>query len=138
MLLLAPILLSLLLLWTAVSTVDLTKVSAIDPVPPATLVHDDILIRHLYAGASTIHTEIGNHSSILLGDALFSYAPVSHESLRLICRIVSKRQGNPVLEKFGKPSREISSDLDDTLRLSKTKLVNYFASCEVGSQIAIR
>ena len=53
---------------------SLMKASAVlEMVHVATLVHDDILDHaSTRRGVSTVHHSIGNHSAILLGDALFS------------------------------------------------------------------
>ena len=75
------------------SSNDLLKASAIlEMVHVATLVHDDILDDATFRrGIRTLHNLTGNHTSILLGDALFSFAlelstdfPTSK-----ICKIIS-------------------------------------------------
>jgi octaprenyl-diphosphate synthase len=75
-------------------TPDLLKASAIlELVHVATLVHDDIIDQSdLRRGISTLHSFAGEHTSILLGDALFSFALelATDFSTTKICKIVSK------------------------------------------------
>ena len=128
---------------TAVSTVDLIKASAvIEFVHVATLVHDDILDgASVRRGKSTIHTEIGNHSSILLGDALFSYALelATEFPSPFICRIVSKATrktcSGEIRQTFCRENFTLT--LDEYFKIIEDKTGELFrASCEVGSQIA--
>ena len=60
----------------AEATENLLKASSvIEIVHVATLVHDDILdSANLRRNKPTLHSQFGEHTAILLGDALFSYA----------------------------------------------------------------
>ena len=75
-------------------TDDLLKVSAIlELVHVATLVHDDVLDNaNFRRSKSTIHTQIGEHNAILLGDALFSFALelATEFPTTTICKLVAK------------------------------------------------
>ena len=130
-------------LGTAFSTVDLIKASAvIEFVHVATLVHDDILDgASVRRGKSTIHTEIGNHSSILLGDALFSYALelATEFPTSFICRTISKATrktcSGEIRQTFCRGN--FSLTLDDYYKIIEYKTGELFrASCHVGCQIA--
>ena len=61
-------------------TPDLLNASAIlELVHVATLVHDDIIDQSdVRRGVTTLHSFAGEHTSILLGDALFSFALDPH------------------------------------------------------------
>ena len=128
---------------SSVSTLDLIKASAvIEIVHIATLVHDDILDgASIRRGKSAIHTEIGNHSSILLGDALFSYALelATEFSSSFICKVVSKATrktcSGEIRQTFCRGN--FSLGLNDYLSIIQGKTGELFrAACEVGTHLA--
>ena len=73
---------------------DLLDASAIlELVHVATLVHDDIIDQSdVRRGVTTLHSFAGEHTSILLGDALFSFALelASNFPTNRVCQIVAK------------------------------------------------
>jgi octaprenyl-diphosphate synthase len=124
-------------------TEDLLKVSAIlELVHVATLVHDDVLdeakIRRSHA---TIHTQIGQHNAILLGDALFSFAlelATEFPSTR-ICKLVSSATRRTctgeIMQTFARGNFEIT--LSDYFSFIQDKTGELFkASCQAGAFLA--
>ncbi|MBT3637978.1 MAG: polyprenyl synthetase family protein [Opitutae bacterium] len=124
-------------------TEDLLKVSAIlELVHVATLVHDDILdeakIRRSHA---TVHTQIGEHNAILLGDALFSFAlelATEFPSTR-ICKLVSSATRRTctgeIMQTFARGNFEIT--LSDYFSFIQDKTGELFkASCQAGAFLA--
>ena len=124
-------------------TEDLLKVSAIiEIVHVATLVHDDILDRAKVRRArATIHTEIGDHSAILLGDALFSFALelATEFPTTRICNIVSSATrrtcSGEIMQTFARGNYDIA--LSDYFSFIQDKTGELFkASCQSGAFLA--
>ncbi len=119
---------------------DLLKASAIiEIVHVATLVHDDVIdSADLRRGKKTIHSQFGEHTAILLGDALFSYALelASEFPNSTVCRIVSsatrKTCSGEISQNFMKGDFQMSPDL--YLKIIQEKTGELFrASCYLGS-----
>jgi len=124
-------------------TEDLLKVSAIlELVHVATLVHDDILDASLIRRSQpTLHTQIGEHSSILLGDALFSYALelASEFPTTKICKLVSKATrrtcSGEIMQNFNKGNFKLSfSDYSSIIQDKTGEL--FKASCQAGAYLS--
>ena len=122
---------------------SLMKASAVlEMVHVATLVHDDILDHaSIRRGVSTIHHSIGNHSAILLGDALFSYALelAAEFPTAKICKIVARATkrtcSGEIRQTFSRGHFDIS--LDQYLAFINDKTGELFkASCNVGCVLA--
>jgi len=122
---------------------SLMKASAVlEMVHVATLVHDDILDHaSTRRGVSTVHHSIGNHSAILLGDALFSYAlelaaefPTA-EVCKIVARATKRTCSGEIRQTFSRGKFEIS--LEQYLGFINDKTGELFkASCEVGCLLA--
>lgn len=124
------------------SNEDLMKAAAvIEMVHVATLVHDDILDNaELRRNKPTLHSKFGEHTSILLGDALFSFAlelatdfPDSN-----VCRIVSratrKTCSGEINQTFHKDNYELSADEYFSIIQDKTGEL-FQASCSLGAYL---
>mgnify|MGYP001193979849 CR=1 FL=1 len=124
-------------------TEDLLKASAIlELVHVATLVHDDILDNaKIRRSNATIHTQVGEHNAILLGDALFSFAlelATDFSSTR-ICRIVSSATrrtcSGEIMQTFSRGNFDIT--LSDYFSFIQDKTGELFkASCQSGAFLA--
>lgn len=121
---------------------NLLKASTvIEMVHVATLVHDDILDNaELRRNKPTLHSKFGEHTSILLGDALFSFAlelatdfPDSN-----VCRIVSratrKTCTGEINQTFHKENYELSADEYFSIIQDKTGEL-FQASCSLGAYL---
>lgn len=124
-------------------TEDLLKISAIlELVHVATLVHDDILDQaEIRRSQPTIHTEIGEHAAILLGDALFSFALelATEFPTTRICNIVSSATrrtcSGEIMQTFSRGNYDIS--LSDYFSFIQNKTGELFkASCQAGAFLA--
>ena len=124
-------------------TDDLLKVSAIlELVHVATLVHDDILDQAtIRRSRATIHSEIGEHSAILLGDALFSFALelATEFPTTRICNIVSSATrrtcSGEIMQTFARGNYDIG--LSDYFSFIQDKTGELFrASCQAGGFLA--
>jgi octaprenyl-diphosphate synthase len=122
------------------STEDLLKASAvIELIHVATLVHDDILdSADLRRGNVTLHSKFGEYPSILLGDALFSFALelATDFPCTKICKIVStatrKTCAGEIQQTFSKNDFLLSSE--DYFSIIQDKTGELFnASCSIGS-----
>ena len=125
------------------ATENLLKASAvIEIVHVATLVHDDILDNARFRrGKPTLHSKYGDHTSILLGDALFSFALELATDFpdSTVCRKVSsatrKTCSGEINQTFSKGNFDISADDYFTIIQDKTgELFN--ASCSIGAYLA--
>ena len=90
---------------------------------------------------STVHHSIGNHSAILLGDALFSYALelAAEFPTAEVCKIVARATkctcSGEIRQTFSRGKFEIS--LEQYLGFINDKTGELFkASCEVGCLLA--
>jgi octaprenyl-diphosphate synthase len=126
-----------------VATEDLLKAaSVLEIVHIATLVHDDILDNaDMRRDKATLHSIFGEQTSILLGDALFSFALelATEFSTTRICNIVSratrKTCTGEINQNFNKQNYDLSADQYFSIIQDKTgELFN--ASCSVGSYLA--
>jgi octaprenyl-diphosphate synthase len=124
-------------------TDDLLKVSAIlELVHVATLVHDDVLDNaNFRRSKSTIHTQIGEHNAILLGDALFSFALelATEFPTTNICKLVSKATrltcSGEIMQTFARGNLNIP--LTDYFSFIQDKTGELFkASCQAGAYLA--
>jgi octaprenyl-diphosphate synthase len=124
-------------------TDDLLKVSAIlELVHVATLVHDDILDQaKIRRSRATIHTEIGEHAALLLGDALFSFALelATEFPTTRICNIVSSATrrtcSGEIMQTFARGNYDIG--LSDYFSFIQDKTGELFkASCQAGAFLA--
>ena len=122
------------------STEDLLKASAvIELIHVATLVHDDILdAASIRRGRATLHSKFGEYPSILLGDALFSFALelATDFPCTKICKIVStatrKTCSGEIQQTFSKNDFSLSSE--DYFSIIQDKTGELFnASCSIGS-----
>lgn len=121
---------------------DLLKAaSVIEIVHVATLVHDDILDHADFRrNKPTLHSKVGDHTSILLGDALFSFALelASDFPESRICGIVSratrKTCSGEINQSYCKGNFDLTADEYFSIIQDKTgELFN--ASCSVGAFI---
>ena len=119
---------------------DLLKAaSVIEMVHVATLVHDDILDdADLRRNKPTLHSKVGDQTSILLGDALFSFALelASEFPDSRVCRIVSqatrKTCSGEINQSFSKGNFDLTAEEYFSIIQDKTgELFN--ASCSVGA-----
>ena len=124
-------------------TDDLLKVSAIlELVHVATLVHDDVLDEaKIRRSRATIHTEIGEHAAILLGDALFSFALelATEFPTTKICNIVSSATrrtcSGEIMQTFARGNYDLG--LPDYFSFIQDKTGELFkASCQAGAFLA--
>jgi octaprenyl-diphosphate synthase len=124
-------------------TDDLLKVSAIlELVHAATLVHDDVLDQaKIRRSQATIHTELGEHAAILLGDALFSFALelATEFPTTRICNIVSaatrRTCSGEIMQTFARGNYDIG--LSDYFSFIQDKTGELFkASCQAGAFLA--
>ena len=124
-------------------TDDLLKVSAIlELVHVATLVHDDVLDHaKIRRSRATIHTEIGEHAAILLGDALFSFALelATEFPTPRICNIVSSATrrtcSGEIMQTFARGNYDLG--LPDYFSFIQDKTGEFFkASCQAGAFLA--
>jgi octaprenyl-diphosphate synthase len=125
------------------SNEDLLKAaSVLEIVHVATLVHDDILdSAEMRRDKPTLHSLFGKQTSILLGDALFSFALelATEFSTTRICNIVSratrKTCTGEINQNFNKENYDLNADQYFSIIQDKTgELFN--ASCSVGSYLA--
>lgn len=121
---------------------DLLKAaSVLEIVHVATLVHDDIIdSAEMRREKATLHSLFGKQTSILLGDALFSFALelATEFSTTKICNIVSrairKTCTGEINQNFNKGNYDLSADQYFSIIQDKTgELFN--ASCSVGSYL---
>lgn len=122
---------------------DLLKAaSVLEIVHVATLVHDDILDNaEIRRDKATLHSVFGKQTSILLGDALFSFALelATEFSTTKVCNIVSratrKTCTGEINQNFNKGNYDLNADQYFSIIQDKTgELFN--ASCSVGSYLA--
>ena len=127
----------------AEATENLLKASSvIEIVHVATLVHDDILdSANLRRNKPTLHSQFGEHTAILLGDALFSYALELATDFpdSSVCRIVSrstrKTCTGEISQNFNRGNFKLSAD--DYFAIIQNKTGELFsASCMIGSYLA--
>lgn len=127
----------------AEATENLLKASSvIEIVHVATLVHDDILdSANLRRNKPTLHSQFGEHTAILLGDALFSYALELATDFpdSSVCQIVSrstrKTCTGEISQNFNKGNFQLSADDYFTIIQDKTGEL-FSASCMIGSYLA--
>ena len=127
----------------AEATENLLKASSvIEIVHVATLVHDDVLDSAiLRRNKPTLHSQFGEHTAILLGDALFSYALELATDFpdSSVCRIVSrstrKTCTGEINQNFNKGNFQLSADDYFTIIQDKTGEL-FSASCKIGSHLA--
>ena len=120
----------------------LKAASVLEIVHVATLVHDDILDNaEIRREKATLHSLFGKQTSILLGDALFSFALelATEFSTTKVCNIVSrairKTCTGEINQNFNKGNYDLSADQYFSIIQDKTgELFN--ASCSVGSYLA--
>jgi octaprenyl-diphosphate synthase len=125
------------------ATESLLKASAvIEIVHVATLVHDDILDNALLRrGKPTLHSKYGDHTSILLGDALFSFALELATDFpdSTVCRKVSratrKTCSGEINQTFSKGNFDITAEDYFTIIQNKTGEL-FSASCSTGAYLA--
>ena len=125
------------------ATENLLKASAvIEIVHVATLVHDDILDNaHLRRGNPTLHSKYGEHTSILLGDALFSFALELATDFpdSTVCRNVSsatrKTCSGEINQTFSKGNFDITAEEYFAIIQDKTGEL-FSASCSTGAYLA--
>ena len=124
-------------------TPDLLKASAIlELVHVATLVHDDIIDESdLRRGTSTLHSFAGDHTSILVGDALFSFALelATDFPTTKICKIVAKATrltcSGEILQTSSRGDFTIPRE--DYFCFLQYKTGELFkASCQLGAELA--
>jgi octaprenyl-diphosphate synthase len=116
--------------------------SVIEIVHVATLVHDDILdSASLRRNKPTLHSQFGEHTAILLGDALFSFALELATDFpdSSVCRIVSrstrKTCSGEINQNFNKGNFHLSAD--DYFAIIQDKTGELFsASCMIGAHLA--
>ena len=122
---------------------DLLKAaSVLEIVHVATLVHDDILDNaQMRRDKSTLHSVFGRQTSILLGDALFSFALelATEFSTTKVCNIVSRATRRTctgeINQNFNKGNYDLSAEQYFSIIQDKTgELFN--ASCSVGAYLA--
>ena len=125
------------------NTKDLLKVSAIiELVHVATLVHDDLLDNApIRRDSTTLHNVLGDHSAVLLGDALFSFALelATDFPTNRICRIVSKATRLTCSGEIRQTNaqRDFNLSLDKYYHFLQDKTGELFrASCQVGALLA--
>jgi len=121
------------------TTQDLLKAaSVIEIVHVATLVHDDILDNaDLRRNKPTLHSKYGDHTSILLGDALFSFALelASDFPDSRVCRFVSRATRKTCIGEINQSCSKGNYDLtaDEYFSIIQDKTGELFnASCSVG------
>ena len=120
----------------------LKAASVLELVHVATLVHDDILDNaSIRRNQKTIHTHIGDHNAILLGDALFSFALeiATDFPSNFFCRIVSqatrKTCSGEIHQTFSRG--DYSIDQNQYFGFIKAKTGELFrASCQAGAYIS--
>ena len=122
---------------------NLLKASAvIELVHVATLVHDDILDgADLRRSQTTLHSQFGEHTAILLGDSLFSFALelATDFPCTKVCRIVSsatrKTCSGEINQTFSKGN--FSLTIDEYFSMIQDKTGELFnASCSIGAFLA--
>ncbi len=125
------------------NTKDLLKVSAIiELVHVATLVHDDLLDNApIRRDSTTLHNVLGDHSAVLLGDALFSFALelATDFPTNRICKIVSKATRLTCSGEIRQTNaqRDFNLSLDKYYHFLQDKTGELFkASCQVGALLA--
>ena len=121
---------------------DLLKVSVIlELVHVASLVHDDILDNAQFRRKQiTIHNDIGVHDSILLGDALFSYALELSTEFQdnSVCKVVSHATRKTCSGEIAQNNTigNILLSLDDYIQIISDKTGHLFgAACELGGKL---
>lgn len=124
-------------------TNDLLKASTIlELVHVATLVHDDMIDQALLRrNSKTIHSFAGDHTAVLLGDALFSYALelATDFPTNRICRIVSKATRLTCSGEIRQNSSrgDASLSLEDYYKFIQDKTGELFkASCQLGALLS--
>ena len=124
-------------------TKDLLKASAIiELVHVATLVHDDLLDKApIRRDSTTLHKILGDHSAVLLGDALFSFALelATEFPTNRICRIVSKATRLTCSGEIRQTNAQgdYNLSLDKYYHFLQDKTGELFrASCQVGALLA--
>lgn len=108
----------------------------------ATLIHDDILDEaQMRRKLPAMHQEIGAHSALLLGDALFGYALelASRFPTTKVCAVVAeatkKTCSGEIRQTFARGRTNIS--LDDYVGFINDKTGELFkASCELGAYLS--
>jgi len=120
---------------------DLLKVSVIlELVHVASLVHDDVLDNaQIRRDQDTIHKTIGVHDSILLGDALFSYALELSTEFKdnSVCKVVSHATRKTCSGEIAQNNTigNILLSLDDYIQIISDKTGHLFgAACELGGK----
>ena len=121
---------------------DLLKVSVIlELVHVASLVHDDDLDNAQFRrNQITIHNDIGVHDSILLGDALFSYALELSTEFQdnSVCKVVSHATRKTCSGEIAQNNTigNILLSLDDYIQIISDKTGHLFgAACELGGKL---
>ncbi len=126
-------------------TQELLKAGTIlELVHVSTLVHDDLIDNsNLRRGTETIHSFAGEHTAVLLGDALFSFAlelATEFPSNR-VCRIVSKATRLTCSGEIKQTSArgDFSISLGEYLNFINLKTGELFkASCQLGALLGGR
>lgn len=124
------------------ATENLLKASSVlELVHVATLVHDDILDNALMRrGNPTLHSLHSRHTSILLGDALFSFALEIATTFpdTTVCRIVSKATretcSGEINQNLFVNNFEMSPDKYYSIIQNKTGAL-FSASCSIGAYL---
>jgi len=124
------------------ATENLLKASSVlELVHVATLVHDDILDNALIRrGNPTLHSLHSRHTSILLGDALFSFALEIATTFpdTTVCRIVSKATretcSGEINQNLSVNNFEMSPDKYYSIIQNKTGAL-FSASCSIGAYL---
>ena len=121
---------------------DLLKVSVIlELVHVASLVHDDVLDNaQIRRDQDTIHKSIGVHDSILLGDALVSYALELSTEFKdnSVCKVVSHSTRKTCSGEIAQNNTigNILLSLDDYIQIISDKTGHLFgAACELGGKL---
>ena len=120
---------------------DLLKVSVIlELVHVASLVHDDVLDNAQFRrNQITIHNDIGVNDSILLGDALFSYALELSTEFKdnTVCKVVSHATRKTCSGEIAQnhTTGNLLLSLEDYIQIISDKTGHLFgASCELGGK----
>ena len=121
---------------------DLLKTCVIlELVHVASLVHDDVLDNaHFRRNQVTIHKDIGLHDSILLGDALFSYALELSTEFKdnSVCKVVSHATRKTCSGEIAQNHTvgNLLLSLDEYLQIISDKTGHLFgAACELGGKL---
>ena len=126
------------------NTRDLLKVSAIiELVHVSTLVHDDLIDKApIRRDSTTLHNILGDHSAVLLGDALFSFALelATEFPSNNICRIVSRATRLTCTGEIRQTNArgDTNLTLDNYYQFLQDKTGELFkAACQMGALLAI-